>query len=242
MKRLVLLTVAMLFIAGSAQAAPTFYAEDVGTGNSFVPMAPGSWINSIAKQTQFLTHLTGVGIESFEDVVGGSAPGTRTFNGTVNATFTGSMTVLDLPYPATNGFGAFPTDGDKVLEAFTNEFEITFDKEIVAFGFMGIDIGDFNGQITLTTVDGVSTDYVFPAVVPTRGTGVLFFGVIDVDNPFDKITIQNSSTDPVFGDIFGFDEMIIAEDYQVVIPAPGAILLGGLGTGLVSWLRRRRAL
>lgn len=241
MKRILALSMAVVFIASTAQAAFTFYGEDDGTGNELTRL--GAWPNADAAAATFMSFLVTPGTESFEGFADDTPMNGQNllFSNGVTATFSGSMTVNTVPV-GTNGLGRFPTDGINYLEGSTAQFRIDFDRPVVAFGFYGIDIADFRGKVTLSTVDGVTSDYTFPDDVPAPYGSVLFLGVIDTANPFKTILLANSNPGPIGqGDGFGFDEMVIGLRSNIV-PAPGAVVLGGLGTCLVSWLRRRRAL
>lgn len=88
--------------------------------------------------------------------------------------------------------------------------------------------------------DGVGTavvDVYDPAMglltsLSNTNTGVFTFGISGL-GPIGYVYF-NSIADPAGGDI---DNLAFN-----AIPAPGALLLGALGAGLVGWMRRRRAM
>jgi hypothetical protein len=237
MKKLIVFCLVVLFVAGSANASiTTFYGEDLGLGED---TRLASTPNADAAQASFLAALIGVGTESFEGFSDGDTPPLAlVFPGAGTATLTGSDMEVERITSGTNGYGRYPTDGDQYLEGSTASFDISFSDPVAAFGFMGIDIGDFAGQVTVTTVNGGNIVYNVPHTVSGTGGSVLYWGIIDTTNLFTSISIGNSGAGT---DFFGFDEMTIGS-LQQVIPAPGAILLGSIGIGLVGWLRRRRTL
>jgi len=111
--------------------------------------------------------------------------------------------------------------------------------------------GPWNGAASASGFElrVLSTGYDGTLAWKMRGLGVL-----DTGNPFIIYATYGSPDDrgvpkmlPIGGDVLMSDtltraKILIGPIDAVAIPAPGAILLGTMGAGLVGWLRRRRSL
>ncbi|MSV28166.1 MAG: PEP-CTERM sorting domain-containing protein [Bryobacterales bacterium] len=145
----------------------------------------------------------------------------------------GSGVIATVP-TGTNGAGRYPTSGDNFWNTSTS-LVVTLSAPVAAFGFYGVDIGDFNGQVTVTTD---STFYNVGNTLNGLGGAVLFWGVIDTANPFSTITFGNTNSGT---DVFGFDQMTVGDVQQVVAPFPEPSTWTLLGSALagICFLRRR---
>ncbi|GAB5452645.1 MAG: hypothetical protein Hals2KO_29730 [Halioglobus sp.] len=227
-------------VSVAAQAVPvTYFGEDLGLGEG---TALGATPNADAAQASFLSGLINPGVETFEGIAGGTGtPLGISFANGVTANLTGTGNVTALAEGVTNGAGRYGVTGDGGQEHYWEVdgagFTMTFSQPVSAFGFYGIDIGDFSGQVTVTTVGGLNQVFNVGNTINGAGGGVLFWGVIDAAATFASVTFGNTNAGT---DIFAFDDFTIGTIEQVrPTPVPASVALVGLGLLLMRRFARR---
>ncbi len=131
-----------------------------------------------------------------------------------------------------DNFGA-PLASQSVLTSDYNE-EFTVDLGIHASRAVGFDTYYNNlGPLSIEFEGSGGTSLATVTIYNPNTGGMMFVGLV-LDDP-----IYGFKWTAVGGETMntGMDNL-----YTGLVPAPGAILLGTLGAGLVGWLRRRRAL
>eukprot|EP00968_Pinguiococcus_pyrenoidosus_P007268 scaffold482_cov247-Pinguiococcus_pyrenoidosus.AAC.17 len=194
------------FVATARAELIRFFGEDInpaglGNANAVTPLTEAP--NSDAARDDFFEYLVdpvgatqdldGLTAVSFPFPSGTPPPITLTYpdgdGGFFNATIRGAF-ILD---EVRNG--QYPISERNYLRAPNNTWTITFDCDIVGFGFYGVDIGDVDGQLNVTLefsmADGDGMLTLQAEHTQDASGNVLYFGFLNEDNKIREITIKN---------------------------------------------------
>lgn len=252
---------AATFGMGAAQAAATYFGEDIN--NSATTALTATPVSNAAAVT-FLGVLTGVGTETFEaQTTGATGPLALTFpgsNGSLSATLSGGAGVVSevAAGQTTNGAGRYsvPSPGSKkfweVGAGAAGDFRITFSEDVGAFGFYGVDIGDIGGQLSLQLLDA-NNNVVGSNIVVNNSQGndgsVLFFGYV-AGSTTDVFRSIRFLTTTGAGDFFAFDNFTVGTYCQINgtncnqtgdVPEPATLALVATALFGLRLVQRRRA-
>lgn len=241
--------------AAPASAYQVFFGEDLNNSSN-TPLSATP--NAVGAEQDFLANLTGTGTEDFDGFRNNQpSPLALTFPGAGGATLTGGNGHIEkVPAGKTNGYGRYGTSGRQFWEVEAGgkgNFTVTFEGPAAAFGFYGVDIGDFGGQLVLQLNDTANTRLTVDNTIGSYGStdgSVLFFGLVaeDASELFTQVIFETSTGQ---GDVFAFDDMTVGSLAQVVnpegptaVPEPsviGLLSVGIAGIGLTGRRLRRNA-
>jgi hypothetical protein len=118
-------------------------------------------------------------------------------------------------------------------------FFVNFNEPVFGFGFYGIDIGDFGGQLVISRYRGSPQTINIGNSTAATNLNVLFWGIVDTEHPFTRVTFTNTKNGL---DVFWFDDLLAATAPGIELapaPEPASFLLSC--TALVAaFLVRRR--
>lgn len=135
-----------------------------------------------------------------------------------------------------------PTNYWEVAAGPAGNFDINFSAPIAAFGFYGIDIGDFLVTLSLGFSNGNIATQAIPTAPLSQADGsVLYWGIITdlAEGDISKISFQTTQGT---GDIFAFDNMTIGSRQQVIpnaVPSPLPLFGACAAFGWSRKLRKR---
>lgn len=232
MHRVALIGLLGVGTCAAASGAPVvFTAADINVGGSGRLAA---WPNSQNAANAFASNLTNIQIDSFETAPADSTNPTLHF-GALTAAVTNGV-VRAVPPGMTDADGRYPISGSHYMAADQATMSMAFSQPINAFGFWGIDIGDFGGTLTINLLGGGTRQF---SIAPLGNNGtasgsVMFWGVIDATTAFTSVQFTNNTG---ITDVFAFDDITVG---AVAVPLPSAFALGAAGLAAITGRVRRR--